>query len=109
MFEAKGLCYGVQWEIARMVTSRTCTAPDSDPFTFDGIVVEMLEGLKGSNADAAPKTPQHLLRLSAGISEHAMLRRAFATEMTARVFSPRLSWLLSAHKRLLGAMEGARH
>jgi hypothetical protein len=91
-----------------MVTNQVQATPNSGPLTFDSILLEMLEGLKGSNAEAAPKTPQHLLRLSAGLSEHAMLRKAFATEVTARVCHTHLPWRRSAHQRLLGAMEGAR-
>jgi hypothetical protein len=85
MFQKKRLAYGVQWEIARLVTGETRTKDGMNPFTFDDIVISMVDDLRGTNADNAPKTASHLLQHCSRMSDDAWIERAFASEMAAKV------------------------
>jgi hypothetical protein len=85
MFQKKKLAYGVQWEIARLVTSETRVKDGTNPFSFDDIVISMLDDLRGTSADNAPKTTSHLLRHCSRLSDDAWIEKAFSSEMAAKV------------------------
>ncbi|KDQ15608.1 hypothetical protein BOTBODRAFT_157888 [Botryobasidium botryosum FD-172 SS1] len=74
-FDARKLSWGVQWEIARLVSHGL--------FAWDDIRLDLLDDLKGTNANAAPKVVKQLL---------PALNSNFRYFDSVQSNSPRLPW-----------------
>jgi hypothetical protein len=77
-FDSRKLSCGVQWEIARLVTTKR-----EDPTDFSFIPIDCLDSLKGSNAESAEKTAKLILDIDTG--ENGASRDANARERSAKV------------------------
>jgi hypothetical protein len=72
----RGLGYGVQFEIARLVSQ--------GHLEYNHILVADLDKLKGSNKEAVPKVAQVLLKVAADQREAEIHKTVFAKEMSAK-------------------------
>ncbi len=77
LFEGRGLSTGVQWELARLVSNGRLDS-------YDKLDISLLDKLKGTNLEAAPKVIQ-LIRPDLHKEDVSQFSKAFAAELAHRV------------------------
>ncbi|KLO18824.1 hypothetical protein SCHPADRAFT_993271 [Schizopora paradoxa] len=76
IFKSRELCTGVQWELARLVSNGRLRS-------YDNLEVSVLDTLKGSNAEAAPRVEQAVLKTAFPhlfTDKNSQFAKAFAKE-----------------------------